>query len=306
MTKYMRKWLLIALLVMLGSDAVHAQVVDRIVAVVNGDIITLHELEQQIQRSVDPKDGQAAVADSTTRMQFLDLMINDILLRQEAERLKIDVTETEVENEIRQFKVSRRLSEEDFAHSLKVQGMTLEQFKTRTRQDIMKHRMISYMVRRKVVVTDEEIAAFYAQHRDQFRTDRTVSLQMLVGADLDAATALRSSIASGAISFDDAVSSSSEGPRQDFGTIGEVRWAELAPDWQAALETVPVGGMTEPFAAQGKWVVLKVLDQRQGAEQALGDVQEQVREAIMRPKLEERFQEYMTDLRTRALIEKKL
>lgn len=304
MNKKIYVWAMLG--VLLCFSPLSAQVVDRIVAVVNGEIITLHELEQQLRRSVDPQHEQAALADPLARSQLLDIMIHDILLRQEAERLKIEVTDTEVENEVRQFKVSRRLSEEEFAHSLKLQNMTVEQFKTRTRQDIMKHRIISYMVRRKVVVTDEEISAYYAQHPDQFRSDRTVSLQMLVTADQQSATDLQAAIASGSTTFSDAVSSSSTGPRQDSGIIGEVRWNELAPDWQDALENIAVGEMSKPFPVQGQWVVLKVLEQRQGSEQALSEVQDRVREVIMRPKLEARFQEYMTDLRSKALIEKKL
>ncbi|GAB1408873.1 SurA N-terminal domain-containing protein [Desulfovibrionales bacterium] len=306
MKQSQRTCLWVIVVVLMCVARLDAQVVDRIVAVVNGDIITLHELEQQIRRSADPRNEQNLAADPSARQQFLDIMINDILLRQEAERLKIEVTDTEVENEVRQFKVSRRLSEDEFAHSLKLQNMTVEQFKTRTRQDIMKHRMISYMVRRKVVVTDEEIAAYHAKHPEEFRSDRTVSLQMLVAPNQESATALHASIASGKTTFNDAVSSSSTGPRQDFGVIGEVRWNELAPDWQSALNAVPVGQMTTPFPVQGQWVVLKVLDERQGSEQSLGEVQERVREVVMRPKLEARFQEYMSDLRSKALIEKKL
>lgn len=54
--------------------------------------------------------------------------------------------------------------------------MTQEQFKERTRQEIMKQRMIGYMVWRKVVVTDEEVAAYYEKHGRDFTAERTVDL----------------------------------------------------------------------------------------------------------------------------------
>lgn len=282
-----------------------AEVVDRIVAVVNGEIITLQELDEQVARSASGPDGAGAIP-ADARARFLDLMINDILLRQEAERLKIEVTDSEVENEIRQFKVRRRLTDEQFENSLKLQGMTLDQFKARTRQDVMKHRMIGFMVRRKVVVTQEEVAAYFEQHRGEFTTGRSMNLQMLVLGDAQSAASVRADVEGGRMSFDDAVRSRSIGPREDNGVITGVGWGELSPDWQAALESVAIGGTTQPFPVQGKWVVLKVLDRKEGMNREFAEAQEEVREVIMRPKLEARFQEYMTDLRSKALIEKRL
>ena len=66
------------------------------------------------------------------------------------------------------------------------------------------------------------------------------------------------------------------------------------------------GDVSKPFEIQGKWVILKLLDRKDGAKQVQTAVEEEAREAIMRPKLEERFKEYMAGLRAKAVIEKKL
>ncbi len=296
-----------AIMFLCGLGSASAEVVDRIVAVVNGEIITLQELDDQLLRSSAGPDGvNPAALTASARAQFLDVMINDILLRQEAERLKVEVTDSEVENEIRQFKVRRRLTEEQFANTLKLQGLTPEQFKARTRQEIMKHRMIGFMVRRKVVVTQEEVTAYFEAHRPEFTSGRVMTVQMLVLGDAEAAKSVRGAVESGAMSFGDAVLSRSIGPRENTGVIADVRWEELAPDWQREVEPVAIGGMTQPFPVQGKWVVLKVLDRKEGAKREFAEAQEEVREVIMRPKLDARFQEYMTDLRSKALIEKRL
>ncbi|MDP3431084.1 MAG: SurA N-terminal domain-containing protein, partial [Desulfomicrobium sp.] len=99
-----------------------AQMVDRIVGVVNGEIITLQDLQQQI-RLVVGQTPDPATAEKIAP-QVLDSMIDDIVLRQEAQRLNIVVSDSEVENEVRQFKVRRRLSDEDFERSLRLQGLT--------------------------------------------------------------------------------------------------------------------------------------------------------------------------------------
>lgn len=295
--------------IMIIAASVQAEVVDRIVAVVNGEIITYQELQSKFRELVTRSNQQIPSDPATLQKahgQFLEDLINDLLLRQEAQRLKIEVSDTELENEIKQFKMRRRLNDDEFKRSLSMQGMTQEQFKDRTRQEIMKQRMIGYMVRRKVVVTDEEVAAYYEKHGRDFTAERTVDLQLLVVQDRETAQSLRKSIVGGDSSFGDAVTKNSIGPKIDGGTFTAVKWKELADPWRDALRKMANGDVSQPFELEGKWMVLKLLNQKDGAQQDLSEVKDEVREEIMRPKLEERFMEYMTGLRSKAVIDRRL
>lgn len=299
-----RAVLVLSLLFVLAGLGQAAQLVDRIVAVVNGEIITFQELQQQIRLVI----GQTPDPETAGKIapQVLDDMIDGIILRQEAQRLKIEVSDSEVENEIRQFKGRRRLSEEDFERTLRLQGLTPEQFKERSREDIIKHKMLGYMVRRKVVVTQEEIDAYKAQNSAELTTERIVDVQMLVLVDEDRANSLWKSLSAGEISLDEAVAQYSIGPKVDNGVMSDVRWRELAEPWREGLRGLDAGEMGKPFLIEDKWVILKLLNRRDGARQEQAAMDEEVREAIMRPKLEERFKEYMNGLRGKAIIQKKL
>jgi peptidyl-prolyl cis-trans isomerase SurA len=281
-----------------------AQLVDRIVAVVNGEIITFQDLQQQIRLSVGQTPDPATA--EKIAPQVLDGMIDDVILRQEAQRLKIEVSDSEVENEIRQFKARRRLSEEDFERTLRLQGLTPEQFKERSREDITKHKMLGYMVRRKVVVTQEEIDAYMEQNRSELTTERIVDVQMLVLVDEDRANSLWKSLSEGEVSLEEAVERYSVGPKAENGVMRDVSWRELAEPWRDGLRNLSAGELSRPFLVQDKWVILKLLDRRDGVRQEQTAVVEEVREAILRPKLEERFKEYMNGLRSKAIIQKKL
>jgi peptidyl-prolyl cis-trans isomerase SurA len=305
MTKYgYRAFLTSFVFFLLTGFGQAAQLVDRIVAVVNGDIITFQDLQQQIRLAVGQTPDQATA--EKIAPQVLDAMIDDIVLRQEAQRLNIEVSDAEVENEIRQFKARRRLSDEDFERSLRLQGITPEQFKERSREDIVKHKILGYMVRRKVVVTQEEIDAYLERNRAELTTERVVSLQMVVLADRDGASTLRNALSGGEIGIDEAVARYSVGPKADNGVMSGVRWRELDDTWREGLRNLEVGELSEPLLIQDRWVIVKLLERRDGERQEMGAVDEEVREAIMRPKLEERFKEYMNGLRSKAIIEKKL
>jgi len=305
MKKYVARVVLAVFFLFAFLGLVHgAQVVDRIVAVVNGEIITSHELQQQVLLVVGQTPDQASA--QKINSQVLESMIDDIIIRQEAARLKIEVSDSEVENEIRQFKTRRRLSEDEFERSLRLQGQTPEQFKERSRQDIVKHKMIGYMVRRKVVVTQEEIDAYLKQNGSELVTERTVDLQLLVVADSDRAETLKNALDGGEMSFDEAVDQYSAGPKVENGVLADVNWRELDEPWREALRDLNVGEVSKPFMIQDKWVILKLLDRKDGERQEQTAVLEEVRETLMRPKLEERFKEYMDGLRSKAIIERKL
>ncbi len=305
MKKYVARVVLAGFLLFAFLGLAHgAQVVDRIVAVVNGEIITSHELQQQVRLVVGQTPDQTSAG--TIDAQVLESMIDDIIIRQEAARLKIEVSDSEVENEIRQFKVRRRLSEDEFERSLRLQGQTPKQFKERSRQDIVKHKMLGYMVRRKVVVTQEEIDAYLKQNGAELATERTVGLQLLVVAEADRAETLKNALDAGEMSFDEAVEQYSIGPKVENGALADVNWRELDEPWREALRDLNVGDATKPFMVQDKWVILKLLERKDGARQEQTAVEEEVRETLMRPKLEERFKEYMDGLRAKAIIQKKL
>ena len=299
-----RVLLVMSLLLAAMGQAQGAQVLDRIVAVVNGEIITYVDLQQQIRLIA----GQTPPAEEAAKFapQVLDGMIDDIIVRQEAARLKVEVSDSEVENEVRQFKARHRMTEEDFERSLRLQGLTVEQFKERSRQDIVKHQIINYMVRRKVVVTQEEIDAYKERNSMELSTDRTVDLQILAVMDPAQAEELRGRIVSAELSFADAVERYSVGPKADDGVMAGVRWRDLAEPWREALRDLSAGDLSRAVLIQDRWVVLKLLDRRDEARQEQETVDEEVREAILRPKLEERFKEYMSGLRAKAVIDNRL
>jgi peptidyl-prolyl cis-trans isomerase SurA len=166
--------------------------------------------------------------------------------------------------------------------------------------------MLGFMVRRKVIVTQEEIDDYIARNKAELITDSILDLQVLIVDGAEEAGTLRAAIQRGELTFSDAVARYSQGPKLSDGVLETVRLRDLAGPWRDGSRGLAVGEMSEPFPVQDKWAVLKVLSRTDEDPRGADLVEEEVREAIMRPKMEERFKEYMTDLRARALIEKRL
>lgn len=287
-------------------------VVDRIVAVVNGEVVTLFELNQRFRPVVEQFQGQE-LGDAEKRMlldgkrQLLDRMIDEILLRQEAQRLEVTVTDLEVQTQMRQLRDRAGLSERQFQEQLTLQGLTQEQYERRLRDDMLRHRLLGFMVRRKVVVTSDEIRAFYEANQDEFAQQRRVRLGLILFDSPESAEEVLARVRAGELPFAEAAGRYSRGPGADQGgDMGMFAWGDLSPDWRGAVEPLRVGDVSAVVQIQGRPAVIKLLGEEAGDQKALADVEEQIREMLMEPLLDERYDLYMENLRNRALIDVRL
>lgn len=288
------------------------EVVDRIVAVVNGEIVTLFDVNQQLKGYTQQFEGRELTqAQQETlvalRKKVLGQMVNDLLLRNEAERLEMVISDVEVKNQVEAFKKQHGLTEEQFIDQLKLQGMDRKDYEKKIREDIMRQRLIGAMVRRKVVVTEDEMKAYYDSHKEDFSQEKKVDLALiLVDAGFDI-TSLRAKILAGEISFTEAAITYSQGPgAKQGGDLGVVRWGDLGDAWKDALRGLGKGDVSAPFELNGNQAILYIKDYVSGDAAAYADVKNTIRDILYRPRIEKRYMEYMDSLRTKAVVDIRL
>ncbi|NJB66761.1 peptidyl-prolyl cis-trans isomerase SurA [Desulfobaculum xiamenense] len=312
MNRLCRYILTVCCVLLLAPAAWGGQVVDRVVGVVNGDIITLFELNERVKPILERFRGRELTeADKTAilglKRKMLDGMINNILIRQEVARLGIDVSDVELENEVDSYKKRAQMTEEDFARQLKLEGLTRDEFKNRLKDDILRHKLLGFMVKRKVAVTKEDVARYYEANSFEFRDDSEVDLSLIICGPETNAAELRERIARGEISFADAADLYTRGPGVgQGGRIGAMAWNDLAGDWHDALAGVGPGEMTQPFVVQGHEALLFVNEAEEGGTTPLEKVESRIYDKLFQERLEQRFQEYIDNLKANALIEIKL
>ena len=282
--------------------------VNRIVAHVNGDSITLLELQNRVEiflglfDNIDlddlPPDQQRE-----TKKHVLEQMINDILMRQEAERYRIEVSSREINDHIQQVREGNNMNEQQFEDHLRRQGMDMQDFRQQVRDSMLRQRVLGLMVRRKTVVTQDEIKAFYEKNQGQYQREKKVRLQAIVLSEYEEAVRLLDRIINDEYTFEEAARNYSQGPAaQDGGDMGLVRWNRLAPEWQEALKNLEAGEISEPFAMRGGGVLLQVGEIQSSGMIPLEEVQEDIRNKLFEDKLDQRYEEYIQGLRDRAVI----
>lgn len=165
---------LLVLSLVQGSALAGTQVVDRIVAIVNDDIITLVQLNKmlvpyknKLETGTGTEKQKKEMLESLER-KMLHQMIDRSLANQEAKKYNIEVTDAELDLAIENFKKQNNLDEQNFQKALESQEMSYGEYRDRIRQDILQARLINRAVRSKVIVTDSEIKAYYQAHPEEF------------------------------------------------------------------------------------------------------------------------------------------
>ena len=308
----MRLLSILCLLVLLACVPAQAAPLGSVAAVVNGEMITRYDLDAEVEpealrQGIDPRNPVNAAKLDQLRRQVLDRMINGIILTQEAKRMKVSVGDNEVDEEMQRFLSRSKLTPEEFQRQLQMQRTTEKAFKKRIYDSILRNRLLATMVGRKVIVTKEEIAAYYEQHHETFKSNQRARFAILVYPPNENAEKFASRIQSGATSFENVVRAVSVGPRaQDGGDVGAVDWTDLDPAWRERLSALSPGQVSPLFDLNGLKAQLKLLALESGSGQSLEEAAPQIERILREPKLQERFVEYNEQLRKRAVVEIRL
>lgn len=283
--------------------------VDGVVAVVNGMIITKYDFDERMRPVYEQTRGRQLSTDEVSqiaslRQKILQQLVDDILIQQDAERYKLTITDAEVEKQIKEFMAKRNLSEDEFKKQLDSQRMSREEFSRNMRRDMIRHRLIGGVVSSKVVVTDSEVEQRYNERKAEFSKDSMVQLAIILVPAKMSALELKSEIESGKMTFAEAANKYSQGPGAgNGGDIGFIAWKNLAPEWNAALAGLKPGEITPPVNVQEFTGLLQVISLKEGEELPLDSVREQIYQSLQEAKFEKVFQEYMQKLRDKAVVE---
>ncbi|WP_031484123.1 SurA N-terminal domain-containing protein [Maridesulfovibrio frigidus] len=302
---------LIALACFTGSFAkAEEKVVDGVVAVVNGDIVTMYEMNAKMAPILKQFSGKSLSAVEqeqvkNIRAQILHRFINEMIIDQEAKKLKVTVSDKDIEGEVNRIKSSSNLDDEEFNRQLKLQKTTLEEFKDGLRKDIRKHRLLSFKVKNKVVVTEEEIKAVWNSTKVQeAEENQSVHLKLILFPSDISAEKIREEIISGEITFEEAADKYTAGPGAGSGgDLGVLEWGDLAKTWHDALTGLKVGDISQPFEVQTSLALLKLDSYAKNEEDTFAENRDEIYDRLYREKQDAVFADYIKKLREKAVIQ---
>ena len=297
---------------LLSVQPVIAAPVARIVAVVNGDMITARELDKALQielagQKLDPAKNPQLTGE--VRKAVLDRMINDKIILQEADKEKITVSDEEVDAALDQIVKDSRLERDVFLRQMAKEGLSEKDFRDRLYVQLVSQRLMARNVVSKVVVTEDEINDYYRKNMAGFASGRARVGMLVYPADADAEKWARD-IASGKVTFQQAARSVSIGPNAEGGgDLGFMALSDMAPGMLDQISRMKKGDVSPLLNMNATKVQIALLDFEESETAAQSDAVPdsntagRIEQILRQPRLQERFEQYTAQLRDKALID---
>jgi len=310
----------LALSLALSCSPAAAVVVDGVAAVVNGEVVTLLELEKAGRLALEERLRTAPAAEQERlRHEVLAAVLDQVVLvriqMQRAKLAGLQVAPAEIDAAIASIREDNRMSEEVLARLLQERGMTQEEYRSEIEDQIRLTKLVQREIRSKVSATDGEIAAWYTEHRqDWYHPERIRIRHLLVplptGATVEEVETARARANAllgqfrGGTDFAALVRAETPGAAADADPVsGEITRGELFPALETAAFALPVGGVSEPVQSPAGFHLVQVAEKTPAYEPALEDVRASIEQKIVERKTRERYETWIKQIRSEAIIE---
>jgi peptidyl-prolyl cis-trans isomerase SurA len=310
---------LAALVAVAPRAALCARIIERVVAVVNDDIIMESELEQFAApqyRGPDPGSPEGKKTWDEAKRKALDSLIDGRLVQQQAVELKLTVGPEEVDRAVEQIKTQNHLDDSQFAEALKAQGFTMESYRKTLRKQILELKVVNTAVRARVAVGDDEVRAAYKQSERQMAGDRQSHLrQVLIGvpekapaADVERRRRVAQKVmelAHSGTSFTELAKtySDDEATKAGGGDLGFVGKGVLVEELDDAVASMETGDVRGPLRTERGWVVLQLVERKAGDMKPFDEVKEQLRKQLYDEQVDKAQQSWLKELRKKAHVD---
>lgn len=302
--------LALALVVALLPGAALAQAPSlRIAAVVNDDVITTGDLLDRINLGIATS---GLPNDDATRQrlapQILRGFIDEKLQLQEAKRLRIDVTQGDMDQAMQTIAQRNRTSVADLTRFLSDRGLSARALQDQLRAQIAWIKVVGRELRPKIVVSQEQIDL--AMRREAGTDDRELALSEILLPVYDRnqedkvladAQGLVASLRGGGNFAAVARQVSAAASAENGGDLGWVPVAAIIPDLRDRIAALPVGQVSDPFVSPAGVHIFQVREQRSRSQGAAD--RNTVRQRLEQQQLERQASRYLRDLRREAYID---
>jgi peptidyl-prolyl cis-trans isomerase SurA len=294
--------------------------VDRIVAVVNDELITLYELNQKFEPYLKNIKSLGYSAEKERKMLFklrsdlLDQVIDATLADQEIKKNKLVVTDAEVDSTLERLKVARSMTDEDLRAGLAQQGITMEEYHKEIKEQLLRSKLINIEVKSKIVITKESVQAYYDAHRENYAGQKKYHLwniYMSVSSQAGESerraalkkmetvlSQLKQDASFEALAKSDAIASL----EAKGGDLGLFLIKELSAQFQKVVENMKAGEFSSILESDSGYQILYVEKIIEAPSKSFETVQEEIQEILYKELVDNKYQEWLEALRKRSHI----
>ncbi len=308
------------LLTVYSLPSYSAALLDRVVATVNDEVITWSELRRAIElEGIGSRRFGMTGEENEKKIEeieklFLNELIDIKLQLQEARELRLNVSDSETGEAINEIKKKYNLTDEALINSLKAEGFTLKEYRTRFAEQILLSKVVNFEVKPKIFISDKEIKEYYEVNKKKYSKGEKVGIRQIffsAPADDSLKTAIEAKaedmikrIKNGE-DFAKLAQEFSEDESKKFGgDLGYISRGAVLKELEDVAFALKTGEVSEPFWSPAGLHIIKLEDRTGGS--SLEDVREDVKNVLFEKAFKIKYDEWIKKLREKAYIEKHL
>ncbi|MGQ9507882.1 MAG: peptidylprolyl isomerase [Thermodesulfobacteriota bacterium] len=297
-------------------------VVDRIVAIVNQEMITLSEVEKRARplwEQIQTKDRlQRREEKNEIARKVLEILIEEKLIDQEAKKSGIKVTQNEIDSVIEDIKRKHRVTQEDLEKALAQDGLSFEAYQKEIEKQLLRSKFISVAIKIEHPKGDKELREFYQKNLDRYRTEEVfqpahILFSVPKGASSEEVRRIRKKceevlerIKKGEDFGQMALLYSDDGSAKDRGEMGFFKKGELLPPLEKEMINLKVGEVSKIIRTDFGFHLIKLIDRKGGNPLPFEEVKEKIKEDYMNQEMDKALKQFLKKLKEKSIIEIKI
>lgn len=247
------------------------------VATVNGTTIDKEELYEQMVK--------------TSGTETLDLMISDEIIKQEAEKAEIEVTQEEIDAELSAYEENYG-GAEALQAAIEASGMTMDDLLA----EMETYLKIEKLIGPELDISDEAVAAYFEENKESFAQEEQVEASHILVETQEAADEVAGKLADGE-DFAELVTEYSidTATLETGGELGAFGKGEMAVEFEEAAFSMEEGEVSEPVETDYGFHIIKVTGKTAAVEANLEDHQEEIKEILFDEALSTQYATWLAE-----------
>jgi len=303
-------WIVFSLMIISFSfcQPISADVIDRIVAIVDDDIVTLVQLSKEtspyiknIESSGYPDEKKKEMVQAINK-KILTALIDQSLTRQEAKKYQINVSDTEINTAVENVKKAKSLSQEDLEKALGQEGISLKEYRENIKKQILQSKLINYSVKSKVIITESDIKKRYESNAEKYSGKKKYHLRNILMANEDKMKEIKKKLDKNkgfallAREYSIASNASDGG---DLGTFDIHNFSESIKD---SISKLNKGGFTDVISTAQGFQIFYIEDIVLEGVKTLQQAYDEIHEILYREQVDKKFKTWLESLKKKAHI----
>lgn len=317
--KRLRSWQALSFLVVLMFCSVsRAEIVDRIIATVNQEPITLYDLNKamdninkELLKAPNAKIGSEEIQE--LRKRAFNHLIDENLISQELVKKGVEATDQEVSRAIDTILQRNKFTLDQLKKELASKGSSLDAYREDIKNQVKRVKFINQIVGNKIKINEEDVKAFYAQRGAEMGGDQQIHIAQIVvpisespsTEEINKAKEKSSQIyqkLKGGMKFDQAMK---EYGGVGSGDLGKIGFSGLNPELASAIQGLSQGGVSEPIQSPAGYIIVKMIEKPDVQLAGSEDIKNRIRDKIYEMKVQEEIKKYVDQLRSKSFIDVK-